>query len=93
MEVLRSATDLACADPDWADDVIGRAEVLGIQELGSHQITVRVQVWVVPGAKRPFQRHLRLCLQEGLDSAGLGSPNPTYDVWLKSDAEQPAPTG
>jgi hypothetical protein len=48
-------------------------------------------VWVDPGKKRPFQRHLRLYLQEGLDEAGFGSPNPSYDIWLKGDVEQPAP--
>ena len=91
MEVLGNAAERACADPGWKEMIHGSPEVRGIQELDAHDVVVRVQVWVDPGKKRPFQRHLRLYLQEGLDAAGFGSPNPSYDVWLKGDAEQPAP--
>ncbi len=90
MEVLGEAAERACADPEWKELVHGSPEVRGIQELGAHDVVVRVQVWVDPGKKRPFQRHLRLYLQEGLDTAGFGSPNPSYDVWLKGDGGLPA---
>ncbi len=90
MEVLGEAAERACADPEWTELVHGSPEVRGIQELEAHDISVRVQVWVDPGKKRPFQRHLRLYLQEGLDDAGFGSPNPAYDVWLKGDSRQPS---
>ena len=84
MEILKHAADLACSDLEWSDSVKGTAEVRGIQQLGDNEVVVRVQVWVDPGSKRSFQRHLRLYLQEGLDEAGLGNtPNPSYDVWLK----------
>ena len=93
MEVLHQAADLACSDPEWSDSVQGPAEVRGIQQLGDHEVVVRVQVWVSSGSKRPFQRHLRLYLQEGLDEAGLGSPNPSYDVWLKGASAQATQVG
>jgi len=91
MDVLGNAAERACADPEWKELVHGSPEVRGIQQLGDHEVVVRVQVWVDPGKKRPFQRHFRLYLQEGLDTAGFESPNPSYDVWLKGDAKQPAP--
>jgi small conductance mechanosensitive channel len=91
MEVLGEAAERACSDPQWKDTVHGSPEVRGIQQLGDHDVVVRVQVWVDPGKKRSFQRHFRLYLQEGLDTAGFGSPNPSYDIWLKGDIEQPAP--
>ncbi|TDI54714.1 MAG: mechanosensitive ion channel family protein [Acidobacteria bacterium] len=94
MKILQHAADLACSDSEWSDIVKGPAEVRGIQQLGDHEVMVRVQVWVAPGSKRPFQRHLRLYLQEGLDEAGLGnSPKPSIDVWLKGAPEQPAHAG
>lgn len=86
MEVLKEAADRACADPEWSDSVQRAPEVRGIQGLETHDVLVRVQVWVEPGDKRQFQRHLRLYLQEGLDDSGYGSPNPTYDIWLKAPA-------
>ncbi len=91
MEVLGEAAERACSDPQWKDTVHRSPEVRGIQQLGDHDVVVRVQVWVDPGKKRSFQRHFRLYLQEGLDTAGFGSPNPSYDIWLKGDIEQPAP--
>ena len=91
MEVLGDAAELACAAPEWKEFVHGSPQVRGIQELGAHDVVVSVQVWIDAGKKRPFQRHLRLYLQESLDEAGLGSPNPSYDVWLKGDVGQPAP--
>ncbi len=90
MESLGEAAEIACAAPEWKEFVHGSPEVRGIQELGAHDVVVRVQVWVDPGKKRPFQRHFRLYLQEGLDAAGFGSPNPSYDIWLKGTSEQPA---
>ena len=91
METLGKAAERACADPEWTKLVHGSPEVRGIQELDTHDVVVRVQVWVDPGKKRPFQRHLRLYLQEGLDAEGFGSPNPSYDVWLKGSDGQSAP--
>jgi len=88
---LGKAAERACADPEWTKLVHGSPEVRGIQELDTHDVVVRVQVWVDPGKKRPFQRHLRLYLQEGLDAEGFGSPNPSYDVWLKGSDGQSAP--
>ncbi|MGI9609206.1 MAG: mechanosensitive ion channel family protein [Acidimicrobiia bacterium] len=86
MKVLKEAADRACDDPEWQESVQRAPEVRGIQELETHDILVRVQVWVEPGDKRQFQRHLRLYLQEGLDESGLGSPNPTYDIRLREAA-------
>jgi small conductance mechanosensitive channel len=92
MEILKDAADLACSSLEWSDRVKGPAEVRGIEQLADDEVVVRVQVWVDPGSKRSFQRHLRLYLQEGLDEAGLGnSPNPSYDVWLKGASGQPTP--
>ena len=85
MEVLDAAAQRACADPEWSDQVTGEPQVRGIQDLADHDVRVRVQVWVSPGSMRPFQRHFRLHLQEGLDNAGYGSPNPAYDVFLRGE--------
>ena len=90
MQVLQDAAETACADPEWGESVHGSPEVKGIQELDANDVVVRVQVWVDPGKKRSFQRHLRLYLQEGLEAAGFGYSNPAYDVWMKGDSGQPA---
>jgi small conductance mechanosensitive channel len=90
MQVLQDAAETACADPEWGESVHGSPEMRGIQELDAHDVVIRVQVWVDPGKKRSFQRHLRLYLQEGLDAAGFGYSNPGFDVWLKGDSGQPA---
>ena len=83
MEVLHAAASRACADPEWSEKVERGPQVRGIQDLADHDVAIRVQVWVEGGSMRPFQRHLRLYLQEGLDEAGYGSPNPAYDIYVK----------
>jgi small conductance mechanosensitive channel len=92
MELLQEAAQRACDDREWRDFVRKPPEVRGIQEFDAQDILVRVQVWVEAGKMRSFQRHLRLYLQEGLDRAGLGGGNPSFDVFLKggSGTREPA---
>jgi len=83
MEVLAEAARAACAEPDWQDQVRREPEVRGVQRLDTHEIVIRVQVWVAGGAMRQFERHLRQRLKEGLYASGIEMPNPNFDVWLK----------
>jgi hypothetical protein len=37
-------------------------------------------------ARRQFERHLRRCLKQGMDSAGVPRPNTGYDIWMHEGA-------
>ena len=66
-----------------SEDVEAREEGLVAQRLDTHEIVIRVQVWVAGGAMRQFERYLRQRLKEGLYASGIEMPNPNFDVWLK----------
>lgn len=85
-EALQEAAEVACQDPSWAGRILSEPEVRGVQALGYSDLSIRVQVWVDPGVRRQFERHLRKCLKEGLDRAGVPHPNTGYDVWMHEGA-------
>ncbi len=84
--VLQRAAEDAAADPDWADLVTKPPQVSGVQELGDDAVNIRVIVWVDAGQRRSFERHLRRCLKEALDAAGIEMPNRQVDVWMRDQA-------
>jgi len=86
MEALQDAATAACQDPSWTDRVRSEPEVRGVADLGYSDLSIRVQVWVDSGARRQFERHLRKCLKEGMDRAGVPHPNTGYDVWMHEGA-------
>lgn len=87
MEILAEAARAAASEPEWEDLVTSEPEVRGVQELGTHDVVIRVQVWVQGGSMRHFQRHLRQRLKEGLQAAAIEMPNPSFDVRIRqSDA-------
>jgi small conductance mechanosensitive channel len=86
MEALGAAAEAACSDSDWQDKVLSPPQVRGVQDLEYDNFSIRVQVWVDSGARRQFERHLRRCLKQGMDSAGVPHPNTGYDVWMREDA-------
>lgn len=86
MQVLADAAGAACADPEWADRVVGEPAVRGVQDLKYDDYTIRVQVWVDAVGKRQFQRHLRKHLKDGLERSDLPHPNDGYDVWVYGEA-------
>ncbi len=51
-----------------------------MQRLDTHEIVIRVQVWVAGRAMRQFERHFRQRLKEGLYASGIEMPNPNFDV-------------
>jgi small-conductance mechanosensitive channel len=85
IEVLQLAAEAAAADPNWRDHVARRPEVSGVQQLADDAINIRVIVWVDAGERRKFERHLRRCLKEALDAAGMEMPNRQVDVWMRRD--------
>ena len=86
METLADAAR-AANEPEWQDLVTTDPEVRGVQELGDHDVVIRVLVWVLGGHMRQFQRHLRQRLKEGLQAAAIEIPTPAFDLRiLESDA-------
>jgi moderate conductance mechanosensitive channel len=85
MDVLLRAAEAAADDPAWRDHVTRPPEVSGVQDLADDAVDIRVNVWVAAGERRRFERHLRRCLKEALDAAGIEMPNRQVDVWMRGE--------
>lgn len=68
-------------DPAWAEDVLEAPEVLGVETLGSDNVTLRVSTKTTPGRRTPFARELRARItgrlqREGVVAAEAPKPPP-----------------
>ena len=58
-------------DPAWAEDVLEKPEVLGVETLGSENITVRVSAKTTPGRRLALARELRARITSRLRREGI----------------------
>ena len=84
-DLLLAGANEVCDRPEWADDVLERPELLGVEMLGADGITLRLVTRVKPGVHWGLQRAMRLAIKETLDGAGVEIPFPQRTVWLRSD--------
>ena len=58
-------------DPAWAQDVLEAPEVLGVETLGSDNLTLRVSTKTTPIRRAPFARELRARITRRLQREGV----------------------
>ncbi|MDL9946114.1 mechanosensitive ion channel family protein [Gordonia sp. ABSL11-1] len=74
--VALEAANKALADDAAAADVLGVPEMLGIQEVGPDQVTLRMTVKTKPNAQWATQRLLRRAVLAAYDEHGISLPHP-----------------
>ncbi|RPA19746.1 mechanosensitive ion channel family protein [Gordonia sp. OPL2] len=74
--VALEAANEALADDAAAADVLGVPEMLGIQEVGPDQVTLRMTVKTKPNAQWATQRLLRRAVLAAYDENGISLPHP-----------------
>ncbi len=67
------------ADPQWLPSLLGKPEVLGIEQLGRTETVLRLVVRVKPLEQWRVARELRARIRTKLDSAGVGHALPEPD--------------
>ena len=65
---------------DRASSILGRPEVLGIQEIATDRILIRVIIKTIPSAQWEITRELRLRIKVAFDKAGIVLPMPSQSV-------------
>ncbi|UXA18813.1 mechanosensitive ion channel family protein [Mycobacterium sp. SMC-4] len=75
-EVAVAAAEEALADPALAAKVLGKPEMLGVQELRPDQVTLRMTVKTKPSAQWSVQRRLRREILKAYDENGIELPYP-----------------
>ena len=58
-------------EPAWAEDVLEAPEVLGVETLGSDNVTLRISTKTTPDRRTPFARELRARITRRLQRDGV----------------------
>lgn len=74
------------SDSGFSGDIIEDPTVLGVQQLGDRQITLRMLVKTEPSAQWRIERELRLRLKEALDAKGIDAPFSPERLEFRGDA-------
>ncbi len=71
LEILKEVADRVVDEPDLAPDVLGEAEVWGVEALTTDGVTLRLVIKTTPGSQWKIMRALRQEIRAGLDEAGI----------------------
>ena len=87
LELLQSIGDELASDPKLASDIWGRPEVLGVENLDSSSVVLRMLVKTRPLTQWHVSRLFRKRIKEDFDKAGIEIPFPQQVVTLRADPE------
>jgi moderate conductance mechanosensitive channel len=75
LEVLESAAAELRADPDSGPLLLEQPEVLGVEDLGESDMTLRVILKTRPGRQAPLGRRYRAMVKRGFEREGVAAPS------------------
>lgn len=82
LEVIGQVAEEMRRDPDWAENVLGAPEVLGVDEVRQSGCLIRVWIQTLPLAQWPVGREFRLRVKEAFDREGIRLGLPRQEVLL-----------
>jgi len=71
--VIREAADALADDPEWADQLLERPEVLGVEQLTADGAVLRTTVHTLSDAQWRVARELRHRLSDAIERAGIAA--------------------
>jgi len=74
--VIKETADQLSSDPIHATEIIDEPEVLGVEEIGTDRIVIRVIVKTIPSAQWKIARELRARVKSAFDENGIELPPP-----------------
>lgn len=75
--VIKETADALAADANHATEIISEPEVLGVEEIGTDRIVIRVIVKTTPASQWKIARELRARIKTAFDEQGIELPPPT----------------
>lgn len=85
IEVLEHLLKDFAAEPEWTTKLIGPPEVLGIEDLSSTSVIIRLMVTTIPAQQWQVGRELRMRVKKSLDEAGIVIPHPSPTAQIAPD--------
>jgi small conductance mechanosensitive channel len=93
VEVLRTVVTEFAADPAFSESLLEAPEVLGVEQISSTGMTLRLIVKTTTSAQGPVARELRRRVADGLEEAGIPSGLTAGDLLLRAARGSTQPGG
>ena len=87
VDVLRKTAATIQQDPDFTASIFDDLEVLGVENLGDTDVTIRIRLKTVPLRQWEIARELRRRIKKAFEDAGIEIP-----IVLPVSAAKPAPS-
>lgn len=88
MEVLRSIGDELTGDSDFGRHILEPLEILGVDDFGNSQVTIKIRIKTAPQKQWMVGRELRRRIKNTFDSRGIEIPFPHVSVYF-GEASKP----
>ena len=92
METIKTVADALWDEQLEEATIVEEPVISGVQNFGADAVTIRLAVRTEPSEQWSTGRVLRKRIKEAFDDAGIEIPFPQRTVWLRSEADQKAPT-
>lgn len=87
-QVIKDAADELASDPNYVTEVMDEPEVLGVEEIGTDRIIIRVIVKTTPSSQWKIARELRAKIKIAFDANGIDLPPPVAPGMYRDQSAQ-----
>jgi small-conductance mechanosensitive channel len=88
MEILKSIGDELAQDPNFSSFILAPLEILGVDDFGDSQVTIKIRIKTTPLKQWFVGRELRRRIKNTFDSRGIEIPFPHVSVYF-GEASKP----
>ena len=88
MDTLKSIGEELRSDPEYGSVILDPLEVLGVDDFGDSQVTIKVRIKTVPLKQWMVGRELRRRIKNTFDGKGIEIPFPHLSVYF-GEASKP----
>jgi len=85
MDTLKSIGEELKSDPDFGPVILAPMEVLGVDDFGDSQVTIKARIKTIPLKQWMVGRELRRRIKNTFDSKGIEIPFPHLSVFIGED--------
>ncbi len=83
--IMKETADAQWQDPDWADAILEEPKYLGVEQINTDGVVLRLTVKVRPGEQWRVGRELRLRIKERFDAAELELAQVAGGIFMRTE--------